>query len=107
MSIRLHSKYETQGIDWILGPKCASRVNLAVAANTFHERDCALTLDQTYILKCRSSKGDGYNSNFLIIENRAYCENFTTGFTEEANVTIRGNQILFNVNIIICTIKLN
>ena len=91
VSIRLHTKYETQKIGWTLGPTCASRENLAVAPNTFYEKECALALDQPYTLKCHSSEGDGWNSNFLIIENKAYCENFTTGLEEVANITIRGN----------------
>jgi len=57
-----------------------------------------LALDQPYTLKCHSSEGDGWNSNFLIIENKAYCENFTTGLEEVANITIRGKEFLLNVN---------
>ena len=90
VQIRLHTKYQTQDIGWNIGLNCGSRDNLAVAPNTFYEKECALAVDQTHKLECKSSTGDGWNSNFLIIENKAYCEHFTTGDNEVANVTIQG-----------------
>ena len=96
VQIRLHTKYQTQDIGWNIGLNCGSRDNLAVAPNTFYEKECALAVDQTHTLECKSSTGDGWNSNFLIIENKAYCEHFTTGDNEVANVTIQGNVDIYS-----------
>ena len=97
VSIRLHTKHQTEKIGWSLGPNCESKTNLRVAPNTFHEKECTLAVDQMYTVKCKSSNGDGWNSNFLTIENQAYCENFTTGHEEAVNITIRGKLIFRNI----------
>ena len=61
--------------------------------NTFYEKECALAVNQQYTLTCKSSNENGWNSNFLIVENKAYCENFTTGPEEVHNVTLLGKKI--------------
>ena len=91
VSIRLYTKHQTADIGWALGPNCVSRENLRVTSNSFYEKDCTLAIDQTYTVNCKSSNGDGWNSNFLVIENQAYCENFTMGHEEVMDITIRGN----------------
>ena len=74
-----------------MGPTCASQDNLIVASNAFYEKECALVLGQSYTITCTSYDGEGWNSNLLIIENTAYCENFTAGIEESSNITITGN----------------
>ena len=94
VQIRLHAKHQTQQIGWSIGRNCASRENLAVASNTFYEKECALAVNQQYTLTCKSSNENGWNSNFLIVENKAYCENFTTGPEEVHNITLLGNKTI-------------
>ena len=93
VQIGLHTTFETRGISWKLGPNCASQSEIAysVESNAYYETKCTLALGQSYTLKCESFAGNGWNSNYLIIENIAYCQNFSTGFDETTNITITGS----------------
>ena len=88
--IGLHTKQEARKISWTLSPSCRSQEDLAVASNAYYETECALSVGQKYTLVCRSSAGEGWNSNFLIIENQAYCQNFTNGYAETHTLSIEG-----------------
>ena len=81
----------TRDISWSLSPTCASQEELAVASNAFYKTECALVVGQSYTVRCTSYTGEGWNSNLLIIENTAYCKNFTTGIEQVENITITGN----------------
>lgn len=91
VQIGLRTKYLTRDISWSISPACASQEDLAVASNAFYKTECAFVIGQSYTVRCTSYTGNGWNSNLLIIENTAYCQNFTTGIEHEENITITGN----------------
>ena len=93
VQVGLRTKYETRDISWSVSPTCASQDELAVASNAFYKKDCPLVVGQSYTIECTSYTGEGWNSNLLIIENNAYCQNFTIGIEETENVTITGNRL--------------
>ena len=88
--IGLHTKQEARKISWTLSPSCRSQKDLAVASDAYYETECSMSIQQKYTLVCRSSAGTGWNSNFLIIENKAYCQNFTNGYEETHTLSIEG-----------------
>ena len=90
VTIGLHTKQEARKISWTLSPSCRSQEDLAVTSNAYYETECALSVGQKYTLVCRSSAGTGWNSNFLIIENKAYCQNFTNGYEETHTFSVEG-----------------
>ena len=90
VTIGLHTKQEARKISWTLSPSCRSQEDLAVASNAYYETECALHIGQNYTLVCRSSAGTGWSSNFLIIENKAFCQNFTNGYEETHTLSIEG-----------------
>ena len=90
VTIGLHTKQEARKISWTLSPSCRSQEDLAVASNAYYETECTMSIKQKYTLVCRSSAGTGWNSNFLIIENKAYCQNFTNGYEETHTLSIEG-----------------
>ena len=90
VTIGLHTKQEARKISWTLSPSCRSQEDLAVASNAYYETECALSVGQKHTLVCRSSVGEGWSSNFLIIENKAYCQNFTNGYEETHTLSIEG-----------------
>ena len=90
VTIGLHTKQEARKISWTLSPSCRSQKDLAVASDAYYETECAMSIQQNYTLVCRSSAGTGWNSNFLIIENKAYCQNFTNGYEETHTLSIEG-----------------
>ena len=99
VQVGLRTKYETRDIRWSVSPTCASQDELAVASNALYKKDCPLVVGQSYTIECTSYTGEGWNSNLLIIENNAYCQNFTIGIEETENVTITGNQFFLPSNV--------
>ena len=99
VQVGLRTKYETRDISWSVSPTCASQDELAVASNALYKKDCPLVVGQSYTIECTSYTGEGWNSNLLIIENNAYCQNFTIGIEETENVTITGNQFFLPSNV--------
>ena len=95
VQIGLRTKKLTRDISWSVSPACASQDALSVASNAFYKQECALVVGQSYTVTCTSYTGEGWNSNLLIIENNAYCENFTNGIEETANITINGNIYIY------------
>ena len=91
--IGLHSKLRTQKIGWSVSPNCKSNADISVVPNAYYEHQCALSIGQKYTLICKSSAGTGWNSNFLVIENKAYCKNFTNGFEERSTIYIQGKYV--------------
>ena len=93
VQIGLHTTFENRGISWTLGPNCASQSEIAysVESNAYYESKCTLALGQSYTLNCESFAGNGWNSSYLIIENTAYCQNFSTGLEEATNIRITGS----------------
>ena len=90
LRIGLYTKQEDRKTSWTLSPSCRSQEDLAVASNAYYETECALPVGQKYTLVCRSSAGTGWKSNFLIIENKAYCQNFTNGYEETHTFSVEG-----------------
>ena len=97
--VGLRTKYETRDIRWSVSSTCASQDELAVASNAFYKKDCPLVVGQSYTIECTSYTGEGWNSNLLIIENNAYCQNFTTGIEKTENVSITGNGLFLPSNV--------
>ena len=88
VTIELQAKEETNGISWeLIGTNCKSLTNLTVAENRLYTRHCALSIGQSYTLKCKV-EDSGWASNYLIIENSKYCEN--TQQMSMVNITITG-----------------
>ena len=90
VTIQLQTKVETHGISWeIIGTTCKSLPNLHITANRLYTKHCALSTEQSYELKCHSS-GEGWGSNYLVVENTKYCEN--TQQMSTVNITITGKN---------------
>ena len=88
VTIELQAKEETYGISWeLIGTNCKSLPSLTVAENRLYTKYCALSIGQSYTLKCNAEDG-GWDSNYLIIENSKYCEN--TQQMSMVNITITG-----------------
>ena len=100
VQIGLRTKKLTRDISWSVSPTCASQDALSVASNAFYKQECALVVGHSYTVTCISYTGEGWNSNLLIIENYAYCENFTNGIEETANITISGNIYIYFIFIL-------
>ena len=89
VTIELQAKEETYGISWeLIGTNCKSLPNLIVAENRLYTKYCALSIGQSYTLKCNDVEDGGWASNYLIIENSKYCEN--TPHMSVVNITITG-----------------
>ena len=58
------------------------------SANRVYEKHCALKEGQTYTLKCEATSEQGWKSNYLVIENSAYCK-YTDSETQ-IDITISG-----------------
>ena len=61
-----------------------------MASKAYYETECDLAIGQTYTLNCRSTAGTGWNSNYLIIEDKMFCQNFTNGNEETHTLSIEG-----------------
>ena len=92
LEILLYGKYEAQGISWTLSSNCASDREVAfnVKENQFYEEKCELEIGGSYELSCNSYTGKGWSGAFLLIENKAYCQNFQEGFDETTTINITG-----------------
>ena len=89
VTIELQATVETHGTSWeLIGTNCKSLPNIIVAENRLYTRYCALSIGQSYTLKCNDVEGGGWASNYLIIENSKYCEN--TQQMSMVNITITG-----------------
>ena len=108
VQIGLRTKKLTRDISWSVSPTCASQDALSVASNAFYKQECALVVGHSYTVTCTSYTGEGWNSNLLIIENYAYCEHFTNGIEETANITISGIIYIYFIFslYLVCTISL-
>ena len=88
VTIELQAKVETNGTSWeLIGTNCKSLPTLTVAENRLYTKHCALSVGQSYTLKC-NVEDRGWASNYLIIENSNYCEN--TQRMSTVNITITG-----------------
>ena len=90
--ILLYTKYQTQGVSWTLSSNCASNREVAfnVKEDQFYEEECALEIGGSYELSCNSYTGKGWSGALLLIENKAYCQNFREGFNEVTTIKITG-----------------
>ena len=93
VQIVLYTKHEGPGISWTLSPNCASHKEIVfnVEAKRSYREACALAVGESYELSCDSFAGNGWSGSFLVIENKAYCENFRKGSKETATIKIEGN----------------
>ena len=88
VTIELQAKEESKGISWeLIGTTCKSLPNLIVTEDRLYTKHCALSVGQSYTLKCNAVEG-GWASNYLIIENYNYCKN--TQQMSMVNITITG-----------------
>ena len=88
VTIELQTKAEANGVSWeFIGTNCKSLSNLSLTANRLYTKHCALSIGQSYTLKCRGGE-DGWSPNYLIVENSKYCEN--TRLMSMVNITITG-----------------
>ena len=96
VQIILYTEDEASGVSWSLGPNCASPKQIAfhVEANKIYQESCTLLIGISYELKCNSYAENGWSGSFLVIENKAYCQNFQAGSKENATIKIEGNYIL-------------
>ena len=96
VKIKLQAIEETSGISWsIANTKCKSDTNLQFSANTVYNKDCELTLGQSYTLHCDnegisavSNHNGWWKANFLVIENSVHCE--YSDRKKMINITITG-----------------
>ena len=91
-----------RNIGWTLSPNCKNDDNgkANYDSNGIYQERCDLAIGQTYTLRCKSYQGDGWHSSYVLIENVAYCEDFTNGEEKIYNITITGiYRGLRNINI--------
>ena len=76
-----------------MSTNCASdrQITFNVAANRSYEEVCVLAIGDSYELSCHNYAGIGWPGNFLIIESKAYCQNFQEGFKKTTTLKIEGN----------------
>ena len=96
VQILLYTKDQATGVSWSLSPNCASHKQIAfhVEANKIYQESCTLEIGKSYELNCDSFAENGWSGSFLVIENKAYCQNFQAGSRENATIKIEGNYIL-------------
>ena len=94
--IDLYTKHNGQGMSWALGLNCASQrqITYYVQANKIYQESCSLAIGESYELSCNSYAGNGWSGSLLLIESKAYCQNFTNGSRQTATVKIEGKHIL-------------
>ena len=89
VEIKLRGMEDASGISWsILDTDCKSAPNLQPTVNRVYKKDCTLSKGQTYTLQCESTNHGWWMSNYINIENSAYCE-----YAKEKrliNITITG-----------------
>ena len=110
VQIVLYTKHEGPGISWTLSPNCASHKEIVfnVEAKRSYREACSLAVGESYELSCDSFAGNGWSGSFLVIENKAYCENFREGSKEIATIKIEGNYTVQKLKQSTCKrIKLN
>ena len=75
--IGLEEREKASGVSWELlgteGTPCKSLPNMKLKGNRFYEKHCELKKNQNYTLKCGST-GEGWKSNYLVIENSIFCK---------------------------------
>ena len=99
VEMKLQSIEETSGIAWrIIDTDCKSDTNLQLSANRVYNKDCELSLGQSYTLECENTGNTGHphwingwwKANFLVVENFIYCE-YSDG-RKTINITISGKS---------------
>ena len=105
VQIVLYTKHEGPGISWTLSPNCASHKEIVfnVEAKRSYLEECALAEGESYELSCDSFAGNGWSGSFLVIENKAYCENFRAGSKKTATIKIEGNNAVQKLKQRFCT----
>ena len=100
VQIDLYTKHKAEGMSWTLGRNCAShrQTSFLVEANKIYQESCTLAIGKSYDLNCDSFAENGWSGSFLVIENKAYCQNFQAGSRENATIKIEGNYILIIQN---------
>ena len=93
VTIELQAKVATFKISWeILGTDCKSSPNFSIyTGNRLYTRNCALSIGQSYTLKCEGGWTKNDISNYLVIENSKYCE--STQLLNTVNITITGEPV--------------
>ena len=107
VEMKLQSIEETSGIAWrIIDTDCKSDTNLQLSANRVYNKDCELSLGQSYTLQCENEGNTGYpnyngwwKANFLVVENSVYCE-YSDGITM-INLTITGEAYTLLTNLLL------
>ena len=96
VQIDLYTKHKAEGMSWTLGRNCAShrQTSFLVEADKIYQESCAFAIGQSYELSCNSYDGNGWSGSLLLIENKAYCQNFTKGSRQIETIKIEGKHIL-------------
>ena len=96
VQIVLYTRQEVQGVSWTLSPSCASQkqITFNAEANQIYTELCALAMGESFELRCDSYAENGWSGSFLVIENKAYCQNFQAGSSETTTIKIEGKYIL-------------
>ena len=108
VAIKLQAIEETSGISWrIMNTNCKSDTSLKVSANRVYNKDCELSLGQSYTLECGGEGNTGFSddgpsycgwwkANMLVVENSVYCK-YTDGI-KMINITITGKAYTLLIN---------
>ena len=77
-------------VSWRLGSKMFGPYN-EIEIGTVNEEVCIQ--QGTHKLVCNDAAGDGWHGGYIEIENKRYCDNFTSGSNMTIDVTIgdKGN----------------
>ena len=82
---------EANGISWsISDTNCKSILPSDLRPGTEYKQDCDLAMGQSYILNCESPDVGWWKSNYVVIENSAYCEYARGTNLSMSTVTITG-----------------
>ena len=93
-----------------MNTNCQSNTNLQVSANREYNKDCELSLGQSYTLECGGEGNTGYiydgpsysgwwKANMLVVENSVYCK-YADGI-KMINITITGKAYTLSIKFFI------
>ena len=79
-------------VSWKLGSKTFGPYN-GIEIGTINEEVCIQR--GTHKLVCNDTAGDGWHGGYIEIDNKRYCDNFTSGLNMAIEVTIgdKGNAM--------------
>ena len=78
---------------WTLGT-CKSAQVYTYSFN-YYKEECCLVAGQ-HQLTCHDSAGNGWNGEFIRVDGKMYCKDFTTGYQQSHKIDIIGNNTTQN-----------